>query len=30
VLAIRDIFYYIDKDQENQYDVVITYDEIYN
>ena len=30
VLAIRDIFYYIDKDPEKKYDVVITYVEIYN
>ena len=30
VLAIRDIFYYIDKDPDNKYDVIITYVEIYN
>jgi len=30
VLAIRDIFYYIDKDEDMKYDVVITYVEIYN
>lgn len=30
VLAIRDIFYYIDKDPDNKYDVLITYVEIYN
>lgn len=30
VLAIRDIFYYIDKDPDNKYDVSITYVEIYN
>lgn len=30
MLAIRDIFYYIEKDPENRYDVIITYVEIYN
>jgi kinesin family protein 18/19 len=30
VLAIRDIFYYIEKDPDNRYDVIITYVEIYN
>ena len=30
VLAIRDIFYYIDKDPDNKFDVIITYVEIYN
>jgi len=30
VLAIRDIFYYIDKDPDMKYDVIITYVEIYN
>ncbi len=30
MLAIRDIFYYIEKDPDNRYDVIITYVEIYN
>lgn len=30
MLAIRDIFYYIEKDEDNKFDVVITYVEIYN
>ena len=29
-MAIRDIFYYIEKDPDNKYDVIITYVEIYN
>ena len=30
MLAIRDMFYYIEKDPDNRYDVIITYVEIYN